>query len=442
MAALPARAVPAAGPARVELHSRRPSWPAFRRSLTKRWARPGESKSFLLSTCRVRVRFERRIAPATSSNGNTVASTCIFYDVTFGDMDVDCAGPNCYLDGASVGVLSTSDISFAPAYGTTTGWDFATGIGSVNAANLVNKWSGSAPQPSFTLSASPTNLTLVQGAVASTTITINSLNEFSGNVKLVASGLPSGVKATFGTNPTTSTSLLTLSSTATAAIGTFTVTVTGTSGSLSSKTTITLTVNPAGDYTLSASPSSVSVAQGAKGASAITVNPLDGFDSSVSLSASGLPTGVTAGFNPKSTKATSTLTFTASDAAALGTVTVTITGTSGNLSHTTTLSLTVTPRPNFALSASPSSLSLAQGANVTSTITVTPQYGFDSSVSLFASNLPVGVTASFNPSSTTSTSTLTLSASSTQKAGNFSVRIRGTFGGLLHAITISLTVVP
>src|SRR6266849_6196315 len=86
-----------------------------------------------------------------SSNGNAVASNCVFYDVTFGDMDVDCVGPNCFLAGAPVGVLSTSDTSFAPAYGTTVGWDFATGIGSVNAANLINNWPASSKPPVLTI---------------------------------------------------------------------------------------------------------------------------------------------------------------------------------------------------------------------------------------------------------------------------------------------------
>src|SRR5467141_1534589 len=101
-----------------------------------------------------------------SDNGNTVASNCIFYDVTSGDIDVNCVGPNCFLADGTVGVLSTSNSSFAPAYGTTTGWDFATGIGTVNVANLVNNWPGSTPQPSFSLSASPTSLTLFQGAAS------------------------------------------------------------------------------------------------------------------------------------------------------------------------------------------------------------------------------------------------------------------------------------
>jgi subtilase family serine protease len=375
-----------------------------------------------------------------SNNGNAVSGACIFYDVTSGDMDVDCAGPNCFLADGAVGVLSTSNTSFAPAYGTTIGWDFATGIGTVNAANLVNNWPPFASQSSFTLSASPTSLTFLQGAAGSTTITINPQNTFSSNVMLSASGLPSGVSAVFGTNPATTTSLLTLSATGTVSIGTFAVTVTGSSGRLRSQTTITLSVNPAGDFTLSASPSSLSAIRGTSGTSTVTVNPQNGFNRSVSLSASGLPSGVTATFNPSSTTAMSTLTLTASSAASLGTVPVTISGTSGGLAHMTTVSLTVTPPPNFALSASPSSLSLARGAKVTSTITVAPQNGFTGSVSLTASGLPRGVTASFNPSSATGTSTLTLSANSTASTGAFSVRIRGTSGSLTHTTTISLTV--
>src|SRR5205814_309578 len=49
-----------------------------------------------------------------SDHGNAVASSCIFYDVTSGDMDVDCVGPNCFLADGSVGVLSTSNISSLP----------------------------------------------------------------------------------------------------------------------------------------------------------------------------------------------------------------------------------------------------------------------------------------------------------------------------------------
>jgi subtilase family serine protease len=197
-----------------------------------------------------------------------------------------------------------------------------------------------------------------------------------------------------------------------------------------------------GTYTLSASPSSLTVKQGANGTSTITVNPQNGFTGTVSLSASGLPSGVTASFNPASTAGSSTLTLTASSSAATGTKTVTITGTSGTLTQTTTVSLTVSASttPNFTLAASPSAVTVLRGANGTSTITVTAQNGFTSAASLSASGLPSGVTASFNPASTTSTSTLTLTASSSATLGNATVTITGTSGTLTHTATIALSV--
>lgn len=82
------------------------------------------------------------LADCNSSNGNAVCPECIFHDVTFGNNDVPCYGPvNCYDPSpADYGVLSTSDSSLQPAYPTLAGWDFATGLGSVNVANLVNNW--------------------------------------------------------------------------------------------------------------------------------------------------------------------------------------------------------------------------------------------------------------------------------------------------------------
>ncbi len=96
------------------------------------------------------------------------------------------------------------------------------------------------------------------------------------------------------------------------------------------------------DFSLSASPASLSIATGANGTSTILVSPIDGFTGTVSLSASGLPTGVTASFNPVSTTSSSTLTLVVSASAAPGSSTITITGVSGSLTHTTTVALTVT----------------------------------------------------------------------------------------------------
>jgi subtilase family serine protease len=76
-----------------------------------------------------------------SSRGNGVASNCVFYDITLGDIDVNCSGTNdCYRPSGNYGVLSTRNSSYSKAYGTGAGWNFATGIGTVNVTNLVNAW--------------------------------------------------------------------------------------------------------------------------------------------------------------------------------------------------------------------------------------------------------------------------------------------------------------
>ncbi len=104
---------------------------------------------------------------------------------------------------------------------------------------------------------------------------------------------------------------------------------------------------PTPDFTIGASPSSLTITQGGSGASTITITSLNGFNAATTLSASGLPTGVTAAFSinpvtpPANGSATSTLTLTASGTATLGTTNVTVTGVSGLLSHSATISLTV-----------------------------------------------------------------------------------------------------
>jgi subtilase family serine protease len=77
----------------------------------------------------------------SSTLGNVVDGSCTFYDVTEGDMDVNCLGKfNCYTPSGTNGVLSVSSKAYEKAYNSTTGWDFATGIGTLNVNNLVKNW--------------------------------------------------------------------------------------------------------------------------------------------------------------------------------------------------------------------------------------------------------------------------------------------------------------
>jgi len=91
-------------------------------------------------------------------------STCSFNDVTRGDMAVACAGSiDCFLDGEVVGVLSTSSTSYEPAYAAAPGWDFATGLGSVNAFNLLISFVNSVA-PSSLPTGAPVLLSPANGA--------------------------------------------------------------------------------------------------------------------------------------------------------------------------------------------------------------------------------------------------------------------------------------
>jgi hypothetical protein len=353
---------------------------------------------------------------------------------------------------AASGLPSGVTASFSPASTTgasaltlTASASAAPGTSTVAVTGASGALSGTATialtitAPSFTLTASPASLSVRPGGNGASTITAGPLNGFSGSVSLAASGLASGVTASFSPASTTGASTLTLTASATAATGISTVTVTGTSGALKSTATIALTIAAPG-FTLSPAPASLNIPQGSSGASAITVGPLSGFSGSVSLAASGLPGGVTASFSPASTTGASTLTLMASASAVTGTSTVTVTGVSGTLKSTATIALTIAAPPNFALSASPASLSVAQGSSGASTITGSALNGFNGTVSVAASGMPSGVTASFSAGSAPGTILVTLAAGSSAAMGTSTVTITGTSGSLIRTTTVGLTV--
>src|SRR5439155_14004112 len=117
------------------------------------------------------------------------------------------------------------------------------------------------------------------------------------------------------------------------------------------------------------SPVRLSVVQGQSGTSTISTTVTSGSAQTLTLSASGLPSGATASFNPSSVTAggSSTLTLSTTSSTPGGSYTVTVTGTGASVTHSTSVSLTVTLPDDFAISASPNSLSVVQGQSGTST---------------------------------------------------------------------------
>jgi Pro-kumamolisin, activation domain len=206
------------------------------------------------------------------------------------DGDFGFASPDC-VDTASqgVGVLS--------GYNAGTGYDLATGLGSLNVSNVVNGWPA-ATASSFALSNSGA-ISIAAGATTgnTSTITVTPSGGFTGAVSLTCAFTTNAATspATCAVSPTSVTisgttaqmATLTITTTGTTTAGAYSVTVTGTSGSTTETTAVAVTVTsgtPTGTFALSNS-GAISVAAGATtgNTSTITVTPSGGFTGTVNL---------------------------------------------------------------------------------------------------------------------------------------------------------------
>jgi kumamolisin len=204
---------------------------------------------------------------------------------------------------------------------------------------------------------------------------------------------------------------------------------------------------PAAGFSLSASPNAVSVAQGSSGTSTITSTTTGGFNSAVTLSASGQPTGVTVAFNPTSITGTgtSTMTMTVGATTVPGTYPITVTGTSGSTTETTTVTLTVTGTTgSFTVTDSPKTLTVARGATGLSKITTAVSGGFNAAISLTASGQGNGVKVTFNPSTIAAPGSghagMQVKVAATAKTGSRTITITAKGGGVTQTAILTLTI--
>jgi hypothetical protein len=280
------------------------------------------------------------------------------------------------------------------------------------------------------------SVSLGQGTSTSTNVDITPQYGFTGNVNLAVSGLPNGVTGSFSPNPATGTSALTLQASSTAAIGQYPLTITGTSGTQTQTAALTLGVY-APTFTLS-NFGGITVGQGTSGFGYIDVNPQYGFAGNVNLSVAGLPSGVTASFNPNPSTGFTTLTVNAGSTTPVGQYPLTVTGTSGTQTASTTLTLGVSS-PTFTIYSS-GSVDIGQGTSITTYANVINQNGFTGNVTMSIAGLPSGVTASFSPNPTTNSSTLTLTSSGTAAIGQYPLIITGTSGSMTATANLTLGV--
>jgi len=389
-------------------------------------------------------------ASCNSSNGNGIGSSCTFYDVTQGDMDINCASgsPGCYRPSGTNGVLSTSSGSYLPAFRATSGWDFATGIGTLNASNLVASWP-LATQVQFTTE--PANG--VTGSVLAPIVV--SVENASGKV---VSGNTSSITLKFASNPGGATLGGTLTRNAVNGIATFdniTVskagsgyTLAATDGTLTGDTSAAFNIVSAAPAKLAFTTQPPSTAQsGASFAVGVSVqdaggNTVVGNSSSVTIV---LTTAAGATLAGTTTKAASAGVATFSGLSIDKAGTYTLTATDGALTPAVSTSITISHGAAAKLAfTSPPPASIAAGAGFGAVVTVQDAAGntvtgnsSQVSVALTSAN---GATLGGTKSVAASNGVATFSGLSVAKAGSYS--LTATDSALTPAASSTFTVMP
>ena len=168
--------------------------------------------------------------------------------------------------------------------------------------------SAPAPVPSFALFQVPTPgtptgaLRFAAGSSGTGTINVVTSGGFNSPVALATRDLPQGIKASLSPSTTNvpGSSQISIDADYTLNEGTHPLTVTGTSGSTTETGTFLLTLEaaPPPNFDLGISSPSLTVKRGSQGTITLTVTPLYGFNSPVTFSCTGLPTGATCTFDP------------------------------------------------------------------------------------------------------------------------------------------------
>src|SRR5207249_1405983 len=249
-------------------------------------------------------------------------------------------------------------------------------------------------KPDFSITSNPNTLQIEPGKNENATISLTSMNTFSGTITLTAnSSATLGITSTL--NPTTVTlasgqtdsgTKLTVATSVSASPGTYTVNVTGTGGTLKHSVFITVTVVKP-DFSVTSTPQSVSIPRGGNGNSIITLTGQFGFTGNVGLTAS-----------PNST---SIITFLDSTSVLVAT------------GIRTNVTLYIIAKPNITAPPPPS-------VDITTTL----------------SNTTVSITSTSGPV----TSTLLISTKATTPAATYTITVNATTTSLRRLVIITLTV--
>jgi len=281
----------------------------------------------------------------------------------------------------------------------------------------------------FTLNPDPAIASAQINTVASSTITVGTINHFAGAINLTSDN----TSCTFTPTMVVGLGLSTLSCTFVSS-GQFVINVTAMSGSLAHSVTVTFDV-AVPDYLVASGPKAESELAGQTGNSTITVQSINGFTGIVNLSES-----ASQGLN--CTLSSTSITLGASGKVTLscsgnaGVYIATVTGTSGVTSRSSSVSYTV---QDFTITTSSTIVAVDASAAATPTILIVPLEDFGGTVSVKVA-ASAGLTATVSPSSITGGSgitTLTLSATS---AGNYTASVTATSSTLTHSLKLTTQV--
>jgi plastocyanin len=209
-------------------------------------------------------------------------------------------------------------------------------------------------------------------------------------------------------------------------------------GATSQPATRTVTV---GNYSLSATPNSQTIAPGGSANYSVTVAAQNGFTGIVSFALTGLPAGATASFTPTSVTGSgaTTLAISTNTLISAGTYPMTITGTSGPVTRTVNVTLVV--NGDFTVSAAPATVTINRDGTATYSVAVSSS-GFSGTVLFSVSGLPKFATGKFNPTSVVNAGNTVFTVNTNKKvsAGTYPLTITASSAGLVRSSSVTLVI--
>ena len=320
--------------------------------------------------------------------------------------------------------------------------------------------------PGITLAVSPVSVSMQSLGTATATVTampvggLKPAGAGAGSTISICAGLPKGIAAAWSAPSVTTAGTvvwtLTLTGSPSALAGASTLSLaakvapaTGAAVTAAATLPLTVTLTPPA-LTVSAVSSALALVQGKSVVDGVTLAGNGTYAGAVTLSVSGLPTGVTAAWSGSTVTlngetGSSTLTLAAASSAPLGSATITITAKGDGLTVTKQVTLQVTQAPGLQLALSASSLSMTHTGTASVTVSMTELGGLNIPTTLMLAGLPAGVTPSLTNvkagAAGAESGTITFTGSTAAKIGavTLTIGVSGNSGGVTYTAQQTLT---